>query len=36
MDKIIKEKLEKIKKWWNGENHEPLVFATFGEGKRRY
>jgi len=35
MDKVIKEKLEKIKKWWDGENQEPLVFATFDEEKRK-
>ena len=35
MDKVIKEKMEKIKKWWDGENQEPLVFATFYEEKRK-
>jgi len=31
----MKEKLEKIKKWWNGENQKPVVFTTFDEEKRK-
>lgn len=33
METELKEKLERIKKWWDGENKEPIVFAAFLETK---
>ena len=35
MECEIKEKLENIRKWWEGENKEPIVFCAIEKKQER-